>query len=105
MLTPWPLQYLNGRGVGARYDGTFPGSTYRGRCDGTKTGDGSQWSATYKSYLKRMFDTQRDIYETSSSGFIAWTWKAPQAADWSYSRLVELGVISRDLNSRGNVYC
>lgn len=97
-------KYLNGRGVGARYDGTFPGSTYRGRCDGTKTGDGSQWSATYKSFLKRMFDTQRDIYERSSSGFMMWTWKAPQAADWSYKRLSELGVIG-NLNDRGNVYC
>jgi hypothetical protein len=46
-----------------------------------------------------MFDTQRDIYERSSSGWIAWTYKAPQAADWSYSRLVQLGVVTTNLVS------
>ncbi len=34
---------LNGRGIGARYDGSFPGSSYVGNCFG-KSGDGSAFS-------------------------------------------------------------
>ena len=39
-------KYLNGRGVGARYDGTYPGSTYVGSCDGW-SGAASGFSSQY----------------------------------------------------------
>lgn len=53
-------KYLNGRGVGARYDGTFPGSQKIGTCKGM-TGSGATFSDSYKAYLKNMFDTQRVV--------------------------------------------
>ncbi|PWN45968.1 putative EXG1-exo-beta-1,3-glucanase, major isoform [Ceraceosorus guamensis] len=96
-------KYLNGRGIGARYDGSFPGSTRRGACDASKSGNGNGFSSQYKANLKRMFDTQRSVYETGS-GWIMWTWKAA-AADWSYKRLLELGVITYNLNDAGDVFC
>lgn len=50
-------KYLNGRNVGARYDGTYPGSTYVGSCDGL-TGSGSSFSSGYKTFLRKTWEAQ-----------------------------------------------
>lgn len=50
-------KYLNGRGVGARYDGSFPGSTRVGSCNGF-TGSGSTFSASYKTFLRQFWEAQ-----------------------------------------------
>src|SRR5215471_5208517 len=44
-------KYLNGRGVGSRYDGTFPGSERLGSCYGI-TGKVSTFSSSYKKFLR-----------------------------------------------------
>lgn len=106
--TPAPTDcatYLNGRGVGARYDGTYPGSTYVGSCTGL-TGSSSSFSSSYKSFLRQYWEAQvrhhsrtpiiaqahvDDVtcqhqvttYE-KASGWIQWTWKAESADDWTY---------------------
>jgi len=41
-----------GRGIGARYDGTYPGSSYTGSCEG-KTGKASTFSEEYKTSLAK----------------------------------------------------
>ncbi|TKY90468.1 hypothetical protein EX895_000466 [Sporisorium graminicola] len=96
-------KYLNGKGVGARYDGSYPGSYYVGSCNG-KTGNGSNFSAAYKSSLQKLFETQISVYERAS-GWIYWTWKTEQAADWDYQRGLKYGWITRNLNSRPNARC
>ncbi|CAO1635265.1 unnamed protein product [Sympodiomycopsis kandeliae] len=96
-------KYLNGRGIGARYDGSYPGSSYIGSCNG-KTGNGANFSSSFKSQLKQLFDTQRSVYETGS-GWIYWTWKTENAAEWSYQDGLKYGWITRNLNSKGNVGC
>ncbi|UZJ57547.1 hypothetical protein CBS101457_006867 [Exobasidium rhododendri] len=96
-------KYLNGRGIGARYDGSMAGSTKKGSC-ASKTGSGANFSTFYKSYLANMFDTQRNVYETGS-GWIMWTWKTEQAADWDYQKGLQYGYITSNLNSKGAVYC
>ncbi|SPO19882.1 probable EXG1 - exo-beta-1,3-glucanase (I/II), major isoform [Ustilago trichophora] len=97
-------KYLNGRGVGARYDGSFgQGSYYVGSC-ADKTGDGSRFSAAYKAQLQRLFETQISVYERAT-GWIFWTWKTEQAADWDYQRGLNGGWITRNLNSRPNARC
>lgn len=96
-------KYLNGRGVGARYDGSYPGSSYHGSCNG-KTGTGSDFTDNYKNYLASMFDTQRSVYE-AGSGWIFWTWKTEQAADWDYQRGLKLGFITNNLNQKGLASC
>lgn len=59
-------KYLNGRGVGARYDATYPGiSNPKGSCT-ARTGDGSNFTDFYKSYLNQMFHTQAKTYERAS---------------------------------------
>ncbi|KAN0066276.1 hypothetical protein ACQY0O_000370 [Thecaphora frezii] len=105
--TPAPTdcaRYLNGRFVGARYDGSYGGDSYRiGSCSG-KTGDGSNFSTSYKDYLRQMFETQVSVYERGS-GWIMWTWKTEAAADWDYQRGLQQGWITRNLNSRPNAAC
>jgi aryl-phospho-beta-D-glucosidase BglC (GH1 family) len=51
-------KYLNGRGVGARYDGTFsPGSQVYGSCSG-QTGSGATFSQDYKNFLRQTWEAQ-----------------------------------------------
>jgi glucan 1,3-beta-glucosidase len=90
-------KYLNGRGIGARYDGSFPGSTKVGSCSG-KTGAASKFTPAYISYLKNMFDTQRHVYE-AGIGWIMWTWTTESAGDWDYKRGLKYGYITKNLDS------
>jgi len=75
-------KYLNGRGAGSRYDGTFPGSTRVGSCSGL-TGKASTFSASYKTFLRQLWEAQTISYE-KGQGWIQWTWKAEEADEWSY---------------------
>jgi glucan 1,3-beta-glucosidase len=50
-------KYLNGRGVGSRYDGSFPGSARVGSCSGL-TGSGSTFSGDYKTFLRQTWEAQ-----------------------------------------------
>jgi aryl-phospho-beta-D-glucosidase BglC (GH1 family) len=51
-------RYLNGRGAGARYDGTIsPGAPVYGSCSG-QTGSGSTFSQDYKNFLRQTWEAQ-----------------------------------------------
>lgn len=76
-------KYLNGRGVGSRYDGSFPGSTRVGSCTGL-TGSASSFSASYKTFLRQYWEAQVIAYEQGGQGWIQWTWKAENADEWTY---------------------
>ena len=73
MMGEWSLattdcaRWLNGRGIGSRYDGSYPGSPVVGSCQG-KTGDGSSFSDEYKAYLRKFWDTQTQVYENNGQG-------------------------------------
>ncbi|KAH7886065.1 glycoside hydrolase family 5 protein [Phlebopus sp. FC_14] len=75
-------KYLNGRGVGSRYDGTYPGSTAVGSCTGL-TGSASSFSSSYKTFLRQFWEAQVISYE-AGDGWLQWTWKAENADEWSY---------------------
>jgi aryl-phospho-beta-D-glucosidase BglC (GH1 family) len=75
-------KYLNGRGVGARYDGTFPGSTRVGSCTGL-TGSASSFSSSFKTFLRQMWEAQVQTFE-KGQGWIQWDWKNENADEWSY---------------------
>lgn len=92
------FRYLNGRGVGARYDGSHSGSSYIGSCSG-KTGSGSSFSNDYKTFLRKFFEAQRSSYE-AGAGWVYWTWKAENADDWSYQAGLKYGWIPRDPTER-----
>jgi glucan 1,3-beta-glucosidase len=51
-------KYLNGRGVGARYDGSITqGATFHGSCNG-QTGPGSTFTQDYKDFLRQTWEAQ-----------------------------------------------
>jgi len=83
--TPAPndcAKYLNGRGVGSRYDGSFAGSTRVGSCTG-KTGKASTFSDAYKTLLGKYWEAQTRTFE-KAQGWIQWTWKTELTDEWSY---------------------
>ncbi|KAF9015697.1 exo-1,3-beta-glucanase [Cyathus striatus] len=75
-------KYLNGRGVGSRYDGSYAGSTRVGSCTGL-TGKASSFSSSYKTFLRQYWEAQVTTFE-KGQGWIQWTWKAEDADEWSY---------------------
>lgn len=83
--TPAPndcAKYLNGRGVGSRYEGTFPGSTRVGSCQGL-TGNAATFSESYKDFLRKHWEAQVITFE-KGQGWLQWTWKTEQTDEWSY---------------------
>ncbi|KAH8118016.1 glycoside hydrolase family 5 protein [Phellopilus nigrolimitatus] len=89
--------WLNGRGIGARWDGSyFPtsGTTALGSCTGL-TGNSSNFSSDYKTFLRKYWEVQVDIGE-SVQGWVWWTWKAENADEWSYQKGLAGGWIPQD---------
>lgn len=67
-------KYLNGRGVGARYDGTYPGSPVHGSCANV-TGSCANFSDEYKTFLGQFYEAQVSSFEEGGQGWFYWTWK------------------------------
>ncbi|KZV62907.1 glycoside hydrolase family 5 protein [Peniophora sp. CONT] len=92
-------KWLNGRGVGSRWDGTYgDGNAALGNCTGY-TGNYSTFSDDYKSYLRKYWEVQVEVGERVQ-GWIYWTWKAENADDWSYQKGLEGGWIPQDPTNR-----
>ena len=87
-------KYLNGRGIGSRYDGSYPGSKGVGSCTGF-SGKASTFSESYKKFLRQYWEAQAITYE-KAQGWIQWTWKAEIADEWSYQAGLENGWIPKD---------
>ncbi|KAF8921954.1 glycoside hydrolase superfamily [Mucidula mucida] len=87
-------KYLNGRGVGSRYDGSYPGSSRVGSCS-SRTGSGSTFSSSYKTFLRKYWEAQVITYE-KGDGWIQWTWKAENADEWTYQAGLTYGWIPQD---------
>ncbi|EIW86986.1 glycoside hydrolase family 5 protein [Coniophora puteana RWD-64-598 SS2] len=85
-------KYLNGRGVGSRYDGSYAGSPGVGSCNGL-TGSGSTFSSSYKTFLRQFWEAQVISYEKGGQGWIQWTWKAEDADEWTYQAGLKYGWI------------
>ena len=91
-------KYLNGRGVGSRYDGSFPGSNRVGSCTGL-TGKAANFSETYRTFLRQFWEAQTITYE-KAQGWIQWTWKAENADEWSYQAGLANGWIPKNPTNR-----
>jgi glucan 1,3-beta-glucosidase len=89
---------LNGRGVGARWDGTYPNSQYLGSCQGM-TGSAASFSQDYKNFMRQYWEAQVTVAE-KVNGWIYWTWKAENADDWSYQAGLANGYIPQDPTNR-----
>jgi glucan 1,3-beta-glucosidase len=61
-------KYLNGRGVGARFDGSFsPGAPVYGSCNGM-TGSGATFSQDYQNFLRMSWEAQVSECATHVAG-------------------------------------
>jgi glucan 1,3-beta-glucosidase len=92
-------KWLNGLGTGARYDGTFPGSSYVGDCAGKYTGTVAGMSQVDKTNLQYYVEAQLDAYE-AHTGWIFWNWKTESAPEWNFQDLFNNGLIPNPLTSR-----
>ncbi|EKM84058.1 hypothetical protein AGABI1DRAFT_51741 [Agaricus bisporus var. burnettii JB137-S8] len=91
-------KYLNGRGVGSRYDGSFPGSSRVGSCTGL-TGKASTFSSSYKRFLRQFWEAQATAYE-QGQGWLQWTWKTEITDEWSYKAGLDNGWIPQNPTER-----
>ncbi len=91
-------KYLNGRGTGARFDGSLPGSTRVGSCTGL-TGKASTFSASYKTFLRQYWEAQTIAYE-KGQGWVQWRWKREITDEWSYQAGLANGWIPQNPTSR-----
>ena len=91
-------KYLNGRGRGARYDGSYDDAPWTGNCS-SKTGSGATFSQDYKTFLRKYWEAQTITFE-KGAGWVQWTWKAEQADDWSYQAGLEYGWIPQNPTNR-----
>ena len=66
-------KWLNGRGVGARYDGSYEGTYFIGSCDGKSTGTVAGLNQEDKNGIAAFIQAQIVGYE-KADGWIFWTW-------------------------------
>jgi len=101
-------KWLNGRGVGARYDGSYNynggTSSYIGSCDGKTTGTVAGLSQTDKDNINRFITAQVAAYE-KAAGWIFWTWKNEAAPEWHFKNLTEAGVMPNLSNAASSGVC
>ena len=92
-------KWLNGLGTGARYDGTFPGSTYIGSCDGKYTGTVDGLSSADKQNIRSLIEAQLDAYN-AHTGWIFWTWRTESSPEWDMQALIAGGLFPQPLSNR-----
>ena len=62
---------LNGYGIGARYDGSYPGSSYVGSCENMNFIETR--SQTFKDDMRGYIEAQLETFERKTEGWIFWT--------------------------------
>lgn len=95
-------KWLNGLGVGARYDGSYTengGSSMVGSCDGKYTGTVDALSDADKKNIRSFIEAQLDAYE-SHTGWIFWTWKTESAPEWHLQNLTAAGLFPNPISDR-----
>lgn len=92
-------KYLNGKGIGARYDGSYQGSKALGTCNGKSTGNVSELSQSDRDGLRQFIEAQLDAYE-KGAGWLYWTWKTEGAPEWDMKQQLAAGVFPNPVTSR-----
>ncbi|GJJ68080.1 glucan 1,3-beta-glucosidase [Entomortierella parvispora] len=98
-------KYLNGIGLGYRWDGTFGGGkpvSPNATCVGAN--DPTTYTAEYKQFMLNFFNAQVDAWE-QGAGWFYWNFKTESNPLWSYFDGVDGGWIPKDVNNRGPSFC
>lgn len=95
---------MNGRDVGARYDGTFnkggQGSSYIGDCARKSVGTVAGLNDAEHNNIQNFIKAQMAAFE-KGAGWIFWTWKNEAAPEWHFQNLTAAGMIPQPLSSAG----
>jgi glucan 1,3-beta-glucosidase len=101
-------KYLNGRGVGARYDGTYnyegTGSSYIGSCDKKTSGMVAGLGLADHNNIKSFIEAQIVAFE-KADGWIFWTWKNEAAPEWHFKNLTAAGMVPQPFDSASKLSC
>jgi glucan 1,3-beta-glucosidase len=89
---------LNGYGVGARYDGTYPDSSVVGSC--VKRNNIADWDDVMKGDMRGYIEAQLEAFESQTQGWIFWNFKTEAAHEWDAFALLDGGVFPQPLDSR-----
>ncbi|KAJ5246109.1 Glycoside hydrolase superfamily [Penicillium chermesinum] len=92
-------KYLNGKGIGARYDGSYQGSTAIGTCDGKYQGTTSDLPQAERDGIRQFIEAQLDAFE-KGSGWLYWTWKTEGAPEWDMHMQLAAGVFPNPVTER-----
>ncbi|MCJ1400043.1 exo-1,3-beta-glucanase [Xylographa trunciseda] len=89
---------LNGYLIGARYDGTYPGSSRVGSC-GT-INDIATWTEVFSNDVRGYIEAQLEVYEQYTRGWVFWNFRTEASAEWDLFRLLDAGVFPQPLTAR-----
>ncbi|KAI8099774.1 glycoside hydrolase superfamily [Halteromyces radiatus] len=100
-------KYLNGVGLGARYEGTLEvdGKKLPAVCQDCKCGDKEDWTKfddDYKQFLMSFVSRQMFAFESSTYGWFFWTYKTEKHVNphWDYLLGYEQNWIPKDASKR-----
>ncbi|PVI03148.1 glycoside hydrolase family 5 protein [Periconia macrospinosa] len=88
-------RHLNGRGVGARFDGTFPASTSIGDCSWRS--NVALWDQQYRDDTRAYIEAQMMAFETRTQGWVWWDFKTEGAHEWDAFKLIDEGIFPQPL--------
>lgn len=92
--------YLNGYGVGSRYDGTYPGSPKVGDCG--PINDIGSWTDTFKNDMRGFIEAQLEVFDHYTQGYMFWNFKTENtsAPEWDLFALLDAGIFPQPLSDR-----
>lgn len=94
-------KWLNGVGIGARYDGSFwkngAGSYYIGSCADNE--NVSTWSEERKVNTRKYLEAQFDAFE-SRGGWIIWCYKTETSVEWGVNQLIANNLFPQPITDR-----
>ena len=87
-----------GYGIGARFDGTYPGSKKVGSC--SMYNHISNWPAYYRDDMRGYIEAQMEAFEQRTQGWVFWNFKTEGAQEWDAFALIDAGIFPQPLTSR-----
>jgi glucan 1,3-beta-glucosidase len=92
--------HLNGFRTGNRYEGSASGASWIGSCWG-KSGKVKDWSWEWKDNVRQYIETQIEVFEGRSNGWVFWNFKTEGwAGEWDLFQLLDEGVFPQPLTKQ-----
>ncbi|KAK7183576.1 putative exo-beta-1,3-glucanase [Paraphaeosphaeria sporulosa] len=93
---------LNGFKEGNRHEGTYKDDWWVGSCWGPiLSGEVQHWEQWWKDDVRKYIETQLDVFENMTKGWIFWNFKTEgSAGDWDLFQLLDGGVFPQPITDR-----